>query len=298
MWRIAIWISTGLFFWGCRQPPPWLKEAPTIGIRIQDDLGRTLYLPKPPQRVALAAPEALPLWEKANLLDRLVGACYGSGDNLRLFYLLCDDSLALTEALYKAQADWVWVSRRNQIASFPEEKIFVYNPTSPAQWVRHLRLLGQVYNHLALIRLADSLSAYLSLLNQKLQEARRFRVLVLTQGEPFHILTQEHPFVAYIQQVGGYVPYTADSLQPSGLLSKDTLLAFPPEVILVPEKATDLLNDFLRVYPEMYASPAIQYQRIFAFPSALVINPHAEPFKTLYLLLRILHPEVAGQDTV
>ncbi|MCX8111721.1 MAG: hypothetical protein N3E49_00765 [Bacteroidia bacterium] len=282
-----------LLLGGCKMVPSWLSEAPLIGIQVTDDKGRKLYLPTAPKRVALATPEAFPLWEKAGLAERVVAGCYGTGENTRIFFLRCDDSLSLTEALYRAQIDWVWVTHLSQISTFPESKVYVYHPTSPEAWLRHFRLLGEVYDSKAILHIADSLMQVLQFHKNQIQDARRFRVAVLSPELPGGVLTQSHPLVPLIEQAGGTVIYKAADNRPVALLPPDSLIQALPEVIILPENAQEAVNDLIRICPEVYNSPAVQYKRIFTVPEAMIRIPYADPLQTLYTLLYILHPEIA-----
>lgn len=293
MWRLVGLIGAVVVM-GCRSSPSWLKEAPLIGIRVKDDLGREIYLSQAPRRVAIAVPEALPLWEKSGLLDRVVAACYGSGENPRIYYLLCDDSLSLGEALYRAQVEWVWISRPTQVAAYSKAKTYVYQPTSPEAWLRHLRLLGEVYDNRLVMEVADSLAKVLQTYDQQLKEARRFRVMVLSEREGGEIYTRSHPLSSLIERAGGSMPYTDSAGRAVAAIPPESIAKALPEIILVPEGAAARVDDLLRICPDLYSSPAIQYKRIFSVPRELLQQPYANPLQTLYTFLRVLHPEIAG----
>lgn len=291
--RYHWWAWGVILLAGCRSAPSWLAEAPLIGVQIQDDAGRRLYLPAAPKRVALAVPYAFPLWEKAGLKERIVAACYGSGEETRVFYLLCDDSLALGDALARAQADWVWVAHPAQVAGYPEAKVYVYHPTTPEGWLTHLRRLGEIYDNQRLISLADSFLALLRQYDEHLKDTRRLRVAVLLKDAPAAVLTKQHPLSTLIERAGGSVPYTSPAKVPYAVVPAESLAAALPEVILVPEGAQDAINAFLQQYPDIYSSPAIQYKRIFSVPAEMLAQPYADPLNTLYTLLYVLHPEIA-----
>lgn len=282
---------------GCHSVPAWLSEAPLIGMQVRDDAGRQIYLPAAPERVALAVSEAYPLWEKAGLNDHIIAACYGTGENPRVFFLLCDDSLSLSEALYRSGADWVWVANPAQVVAFPGAKVYVYRPDSPEAWLRHLRLLGEVYDRQALIEVADSFAQVLRLYEERLREARRLRVLPIAPEGEGRLCTRYHPLAALIERAGGTLPYGSVERHPLAVLPAETLAVAPPEVILVPEGGQELINQVLNLYPELYNSPAVQYKRIFSLPMGLFRQPYMDPLQTLYTLLYVLHPEVVKADT-
>lgn len=262
-------------------------------MHLQDDAGRRLYLPTAPKRVALAVPHALPLWEKAGLMERIVAACYGSREEPKVFYLLCDDSLSLGEALTRAQVDWVWVAHPAQVAGYPEAKLYVYRPTSPEGWLAHLRKLGEIYDNQRLITIADSFLTLLRRYDEQLKDTRRLRVVALLKDVPAAVLTKQHPLSVLIERAGGSLPYISSDGAPYAVLPAESLAAAPPEVILVPEGAPDAINAFLQQYPDIYSSPAIQYKRIFSVPREMYDQPNADPLNTLYTLLYVLHPEIA-----
>jgi ABC-type Fe3+-hydroxamate transport system substrate-binding protein len=256
-------------------------------MRVRDDKGQEHYLKAPPQRVALCTGEALLLWEKAGLFSMVQAACVGEGDNARFFYLPCEDSLLLLEVLYRLRPDWVWFSEKNLLTAqaFPA---YVFAPKSTAEWLRNLRQLGALYDNPPLIRVADSLQALVTSLQKKLQEARRLRVAVIALGSPFQLVTTRHPLATLIQEAGGSVLY-CDSLPPL-----DTLRANPPDVLLIPEGSTELLNDFLTHYPEGYTFPALQYKRLFSIERWMIERPFADAPTAFFSLVRILHPELTG----
>ncbi|MEN3040567.1 MAG: hypothetical protein ABDH66_03380 [Bacteroidia bacterium] len=277
----------------CRRVPTWWEAAPLIGTQVQDDLKRKLYLPQAPQRVAIATSEALPLWRSSKLDQYIVAGCYGDGEDTRVFYLSCEDSIALSDALYKAKVEWVWTSRLEKVGTFPESKVYVFRPQSMEEWLRHLRVLGEVYGMHAFGQVADSLMGVLQGYEAKLVDARRLRVLILSPEGAGEILSRYHPIASIVARAGGIIPYGADSNRPMGQVPLDSLLAAPPEVIFVPEGNTELVNAFLRQYPEAYAMPAIQYKRIFSIPLRMLAQPYAEPFQAFHIFLQALHPEVA-----
>lgn len=290
VWDKLFLFGLGLLWLGCTRAPEWLPEAPLIGMRVRDDSGREEYLKTPPQRVALCTGEALPLWEKAGLFSRVQAACVGEGDNTRFFYLPCDDSLSLLEALYRLRPDWVWVSEKNLLTAqaFP---VYVFAPKSTAEWLRTLRQLGAVYDTPQLVHIADSLQALVTSLQKKIQEARRLRVAVIAPGSPFQLVTARHPLTTLIQEAGGSVVYR-DSLP-----ILDTLRANPPDVLLIPEGSTELLNDFLTYYPEGYTFPALQYKRLFSIERWMIERPFADAPTAFFSLVQILHPELIRSAT-
>lgn len=287
----ALWLG------GCRSVPEWLRDAPLIGIQIRDDDGRQLYLPTAPKRVAIAVPEAYPLWEKAGLSEYIVAACYGSGENPRVFFLLCEDSIALSEALYRSSAEWVWVSNPAQVAGLSGVKVYVYHPDSPEAWLRHLRLLGEVYDRQALIQVADSFARILHQYAELLRQTRRLRVMAIPPEGEGRLCTRYHPLARLIERAGGVLPYGSGDRQPATVLPRESIAVALPEVILLPEGGQELINHTLNLYPELYNSPAIQYKRIFSLPAEVFRQPYTEPLQTLYTLLYVLHPEVVRADT-
>lgn len=265
----------------CQRAPSWLAEAPLIGARVQDDAGRQTYLVRAPARVALATPYALPLWEEAGLLDKVVAACVGAGEGARVFFLPCEDSLALTEAVFKARTEWVWVSHPQALAQGLSTPVYVFAPKRIEDWLRHLRLLGQVYDRPSLVRLADSLEGGVQNLSAQARQARQLKVIALTAGEPFRALDSNHPLATLIREAGGK------------LVSLDSISASPPDVIVVPAQAPTLVNDLLAFRPELYESPAIRYRRLYSVEPWLLEAPFSRPVRGFYTLLQILHPELA-----
>ena len=277
---------------GCQRAPAWLAEAPLVGVRIRDDAGRELYLKRPPARVALAAPEAVALWQQGGLFAQVVAACAGSGENTRIFYLPCDDSVALADAVFRAQADWVWVSRENSLDRSLSLPSYTFAPKSTLQWLNHLRTLAEVYDLPPLRVYADSVAAVVKARSAEAQQSRRLRVLVVVEGQPIAFLTQDHPLATLVREAGGEIPYAkADA---AGLIPADTLRHNPPEVLLVSAEAPQLVNDFLTLYPEAYSFPAVRYRRIFSVERWMVQMPFAEPVRAFSTLLGILHPEIGG----
>lgn len=265
---------------GCQRAPAWLEEAPLIGLRVQDDAGGQVYLVRPPERVALATPEAVRLWQEAGLFSRVVAACEGAGESARLFFLRCDDSVALWDALYKSRPTWVWVASPQALppeAGFP---LYVFRPQSPADWLKHLRTLGQVYDQPVLLELADSLEKDLRQATQKAKALRRLRVAVLLPGEPLRFLSPGEPLASLLEEAGGH------------LIPAESLATTLPEVILLPAGQPELVNDFLRLYPDAYSSPALRYKRLFSVEREVLEHPLSQPVQAFYTLLRILHPEV------
>lgn len=290
MWGCRL--SFVLLIIGCQRAPSWLAEAPLVGVRVRDDAGRELYLKKPPTRVALAAPEAVALWQQSGLFTQVVAACAGSGESTRFFYLPCEDSVALADAVFRAQADWVWVPREGALEQSVSLPAYVFAPKSTLAWLEHLRTLGQVYDVPQLLQYVDSVAAAFRTRSAEAQQSRRLRVLVLVAGEPVAFLTKDHPLASIVQEAGGIIPYAAPKAI-SGL-SPDTLRQSPPDVLLVSAEDPQLLNDFLTLYPDAYTFPAIRYRRVFAVERWMVQMPFAEPVRAFSTLLGILHPEASG----
>jgi len=266
---------------GCHRAPAWLEEAPLIGARVRDDAGREVYLVRPPQRVALATPDAVPLWQEAGLFSRVIAACEGVGEATRLFFLPCDDSLALEEALYKSHPTWVWVASPGALPPTTAFPLYVFQPKGPADWLRHVRTLGQVYDEPLLTHLADSLEREYRQALQKVQALRRLKVVVLLPGEPLRFPSPSDPLSTLIEEAGGQ------------LIPVESLATTLPEVVILPADQPELVNDWLRLYPDAYLSPALRYKRLFSIERPVLERPLAQPVRTFYTLLRILHPEVS-----
>jgi len=275
------WVGVWVLLVGCHRAPAWLEEAPLIGVRVRDDAGREVYLVRPPQRVALATPDAVLLWQEAGLFSRVIAACQGAGEAARLFFLPCDDSLALAEALYKSHPAWVWVASTAAIPPTTAFPLYVFRPKGPVDWLRHLRTLGQVYDEPLLTHLADSLERDYRQTLQKVQALRRLRVVVLLPGEPLRFLSPTDPLSTLIEEAGGQ------------LIPAESLATTLPEVVLLPADQPELVNDWLRLYPDAYNSPALRYKRLFSVERAVLERPLTQPIRAFYTLLRILHPEVS-----
>ncbi|MCX7607413.1 MAG: hypothetical protein N2170_09180 [Bacteroidia bacterium] len=280
----------------CQRPPNWLDEAPLIGMRVKDDAGRILYLKRPPTRVALCTPEAIGLWSKAGLFSYVVAACAGMGEESRLFYLPCMDSLALPDALFRSKAEWIWTSH----PSFLQREhpfahtSYVFSPRSTKDWLTHLGMLGKVYDIPSISLLADSLLHSIELLSVSARKGRRFRVLVLCPADPVAFLTHHHPLASLIDEAGGSIPYTGSL--PIQTFPAETLLHSPPDILLVPEGASELLNDLLTQYPDAYTFPAVQYKRIFSIEKWMIEAPFTDPVRGFYTLLQIIHPEIGNSS--
>lgn len=286
-------VSWLLLLVGCQRAPAWLAEAPLVGVRVRDDAGRELYLKRPPTRVALAAPEAVALWQQSGLFLQVIAACASSGENARLFYLPCEDSVALAEAVFRAQADWIWIPREGALERSINLPAYVFAPDSTLGWLAHLRTLAEVYDTPQLKQYADSLASVFQARSAQARQSRQLRVLVLVPGEPVAFLTQSHPIARIVQEAGGIIPYTGTGAFTGAFLA-DTLRQTPPDVLLVSAEDPQLVNDLLTLYPEAYGFPAIRYRRIFAVERWMLQMPFAEPMRAFSTLLGILHPEVSG----
>ncbi len=275
------WLGVWVLLAGCHRAPAWLEEAPLIGLRVRDDAGREVYLVRPPERVALAVPEAVRLWQEAGLFGRVVAACEGAGEAERVFFLRCDDSLALGDALYRSRPAWVWVASPQALPPSTAFPLYAFRPQGPAEWLKHLRTLGQVYDQPVLLKLADSLEKDLNQAIQKTQTLRRLKVGVLLPGEPLRFPSLAEPLASLIEKAGGQ------------LIPAESLATTLPEVLLLPAGQPELVNDFLRLYPDAYSSPALRYKRLFSVERQVLENPLSQPIQAFYTLLRILHPEVS-----
>ncbi|MCS7188313.1 MAG: hypothetical protein RMJ66_00540 [Bacteroidia bacterium] len=281
---------------GCKPAPGWLAEAPLIGTRLRDDAGNELYLRTPPSRVALCTPEAIGLWQSAGLFSYVKAACVGEGDDPRIFYLPCGDSIALSDALFRNRVEWAWVPSPQAVESFSPDLLYVFAPRTLASWLRHMKNLAKVYDQPLIKHTADSLERIAQQKSLLAKESRVFKVAILTLGEPLALLSQRHPLATLVQETGGSIPYKAEAEY--FLPHPETLYHALPDIILVPENSTELLNDFLRQYPDAYTSPAIRYKRVFSIPPWFIQRPFSNPVQVFFTLLQIIHPELVGNSAM
>ncbi|MGQ9864182.1 MAG: ABC transporter substrate-binding protein [Bacteroidia bacterium] len=280
-----MWVS-------CSKAPSWLAEAPTLGAYFENIDGRKVYIPFPPQRVALLSEKAHTLWRRAGL-DTYVYGCAGMGSPEK-YFLPCDAYYPerIYDALMSLRPQWVWADTNVTLPDSLPFPTLIWEPKNVQSWIQMLGDLGALYDHRPAIHLADSLRRKWQTWSERVKKEYVYQVLIAYRLQPLICAGGSNPLSDLIQAAGGKNPY--DTVPQFYFYPPIDSLSTNVEFLLIPASQAGAYNTFLAENPNLLATKFVQYKRVFAVADSILMAPMRDPMHTYEVLLRILHPEVVS----
>lgn len=285
--------------WAC-SPDHTATPGPPARV-VQDDLGRTVWLTRHPQRLISLAPSVTEMLFALGVGDRVVGVTSYCDypPEARSRTTIGDTLHPSLERILALRADLVIASRASQLESFARRlgefgvPLYVVETRALSDVPRSLRRLGLVLGHAQSGEsVARRLQQQMSQIQQQVQGKDKPKVLLVIQREPLMVPGTKSYLADLVRQAGGTL-IGPDEAREGVIYSLESVIAQRPQIIIVPgegEQKTQRLPQYH--WPKLAQTPAMQAQQVYAVDADLIMRPGPRLVEGLSELARIFHPEV------
>lgn len=261
---------------------------------VTDDLGRKVKIPAKIERAVSLAP---------NLTENIFAV--GAGDKLIGVTTYCDypaeaqkiskigDTLNPNlETIIALKPQIVFVSTASQMQAFSERlerqniALFITNPQDIDGVYRSLYQIGDVMNEKERANsVVDELKKRVADVEARTANSAKPKVFVQIAREPLFTIGKLSFITDLINRAGG-ISVTADINEAYPKFSKETALAYQPDVVVLSESDDNLTaNDVFK------DSPAVKNDKVFKIKADLLSRPGPRIVEGLEQIAKALHPE-------
>ncbi len=262
--------------------------------QIADDLGRQIELPQHVTRAISLAPSITEMIFAAGAGDRLVGVttyCNFPPETASI-EKVGDTLNPNVERIIALKPDVVFVSTASQLEAFTqtlaEQKIavFVSNAVSLDGAVAGIRKFGEIFETSAkATATATEMERRSNALNDRLKDRAKVRVFVQISKEPLFTIGKTSFLTETIEHAGG-ISVTKDVESAYPKLSKETALAFNPEVIILSDSEDN------REPNEVFKnSSAVKSGRVYKINADIISRPGPRLVDAIEEIAGFLHGE-------
>jgi iron complex transport system substrate-binding protein len=265
-----------------------------------DEVGRTIEINRPPQRIVSVAPNVTEILFALGLEDRLVGVsiyCQYPPEALKKEKIggYMNPSLEKIVALHP---DLVIGIAEGELRTFVDKldslkvPVYITNPRDALEVLTSIRKIGEVtFAHEAASRIVRSMEERIRRVQDKVQGLPRPRVLHILDFNPL-ISAGKGTFVDDLIRLAGgrNVAETATGKYPH--FSMEEVLVQDPEVILLASmKSQDPLVKQKRWWERWKTISAVKQGRIYVLDSDLIHRPSPRMVDGLEQVAKVIHPE-------
>ncbi len=272
----------------------------TLGETYTDDLGRSIQIERPPQRIVSLAPGITEILFSLGLGDRVVGVTNycdyppaavtkqrvgGLNPNFEVILTLRPDLVVGTAGLYQEE----------NILKFKRFGIpfFIFDPTSLAKIFDMILVLGTMngVEQAAKVEVRQ-LQERLDLLRQKIASFPRPRLLYVVDKEPL-ISVGKGSFLNDLIRDAGGISITQGLENAYPLVSIEYVIQQDPQVIILAMDADQVVTDQeKRYWSRWLALSAVREGRIYKVRRDLLNRPGPRVLDGLEELAGLLHPSL------
>lgn len=259
----------------------YAQERHKENISLIDDLGVTVNIASPPNRVISLAPNITEMIYQLNVEDRLIGNtkfCYYPeaakeitkvGDMLTFNY----------EKIVELNPDLIFITvEGNQKTAYKKLmdlgfKIFVSNPRDYEGIKKTFTDLGNIFGKqkLAKNKIAkwDSTYNYIQTESQKLKPQT---VMILVELSPIMIAGKNTFINGYIKTCN-MKNFAEDVDMNYPVFSREVVLERDPDIIVYPSSGTETISTLTETYPEWKELSAVKNNKVFFVDRDLYFRP-------------------------
>lgn len=280
---------------------PKPQDATNVGPKraFKDELGRTLAVKHPPQRIVSLAPSVTETLFALGLENQIIAvtsycdypAAAGQKEKI-------GDTLHLNlERIIALRPDLVVISTASQLEVLTRRldelaiPVYVSNPRTVREVVASLLSLGEVTGTTERARtVASEMERRIDDVQRRLQGLARPKLLYVLQTSPL-ITTGGKTFINDLIVLSGASSISSTETADYPQFSRETVAARAPDVIIAPvSHGTELVTEhsIVRDFP---TTPAVINRRILRIDPNLVDRPGPRIVDGLEQLARGLHPE-------
>ncbi|HEY8559291.1 MAG TPA: cobalamin-binding protein [Pyrinomonadaceae bacterium] len=243
---------------------------------LADDLGRKIKIPERVERVVSLAPSLTENIFAVGAGDRLVGVtefCNYPEEAARI-QKVGDTLNPNIETIIALKPQIVFVSTASQLEAFMKTleaqgiTVFVTNPKDLNGVLANLQQLGEIFGTRERTGvLLNELMGRILAVDEQTRDRAKAKTFVQISKEPLFTIGKESFLTEIIDRAGG-VSVTKDVPTAYPKISKETALAFDPDVIILSESPDNLEpNDVFK------KSPAVKNKRVFKINADLLSRP-------------------------
>lgn len=280
-------------FAGCRVPTHTDVLTTDSETRlVTDDLGRTLTIPAHMTRVVSLAPNLTESIFAVGAGDRLVGVTTFCDypEQARSIAKVGDTLSPNMETIVALKPDIVFVSTASQIETFMKTletngiAVYVMGPDSLDKVFKNLIQLGEIFEkEESAQNLVAELRGRTEAVKQANNKAEPMRVFVQISKEPLFTIGKRSFLTEVVESAGGR-SVTSDIETAYPKLSKETALAYLPEVIILSESPDNEAPN--QVFKN---SPAVKNGRVYKINADIISRPGPRLVDALEQIARDLH---------
>lgn len=294
--RFHLLLVLGLLSACQHRPEPGNKA-----LTVTDDLGRTIQLPRVPERVVTLAPSLTEIVFAAGAGHKLVGVTTADDYPPAIDTLARFSALPVNfEAIVALQPELVLatdqVNNPRDAATFEalDLPVYFFSYTSLNDVLEAILTTGKLLGtETAARHTVDLLRGRLTQLAAAVDTLRyRPTVLVLISDETLYAFGRGSYVHDLVARAGGQ-SLTASLPNPAPVLSDELVLQLQPEVIVVTAGADYDAARLLQRHPSWDLLPAVRTHRICGLEPSLILRPGPRLVSGLEALLACLHPDLA-----
>jgi iron complex transport system substrate-binding protein len=265
-------------------------------VTVTDDLGRSLEVPRHPQRVLGLAPSATEMLFAVADEGQIVGRSQACNYPARALAKPVVNTYPLDyEQLVLLQPDLVvtleGMTSAESAARLAALGIPVYfqRLEKVEDILAGLTDLGRLLNRPRRARqLTDSLRAVLRDLRQPAPAGPRPRVLAITGTDPIYVYGRNTLFTDKLRWIGADNALTEDFAQPYPALTREYILKLNPDII-IGGTFEKMEETFFNHYPELRQVKAYREKKIFAVDQDLMTRPGPRVGASIRALNDLVH---------
>ncbi|MBI3604029.1 MAG: cobalamin-binding protein [Nitrospirae bacterium] len=268
-----------------------------------DDLGRKLYLAKPPVRVVSLAPSMTEILYSLGLDEKIVGVTdfcdyppqAGAKPKIGYSHPNLESIVALRPDLVLAPNTFL---RADILAKLEQLKIptFILDAKTIEDIPSHIQIIGRMMDRAqAGDRVATEIRERIGAIRAKVQVLPPLRVLYVLNSQPL-ITVGPGSFIHQMIELAGGVNVAGRAQAPYPRLSLEEVLREDPELLIFPVGKSEAVSESEQQQWQRWTTmSAVRQQRFHHVQSDLLNRPGPRIVQGLEALARIIHPEAFDQ---
>ena len=276
-----------------------IQESSTVS-SVDDDLGRTIWLPPAPQRLVSLAPNVTELIYAAGGQSKLVGVTTADDYPPETLALPRISALPVDfEAILALDPDLVLASEQvnspNDAATLAavDIPVFFVSITQIDDLFRVIRRLGSLLGTEQTANMyADSLSNRLQLLRLQTQQFKHQPLTLFLISDLTLYSFGRGSYIHELIEVAGGRSATSNLTTRAPVLTDEFVLARQPEVIVGSFGADFDPDDLLVHHPAWDALDAVATKQVYTVDAGYFLRPGPRLIDGAWQLARKLHPEI------
>ncbi|MDH3503017.1 MAG: cobalamin-binding protein [Nitrospirota bacterium] len=269
-----------------------------------DDLGRKLYLAKPPQRIVSLAPSITEILFAIGLNEEIVGVtefCDFPPEALtkpKVGYATpnLEMIVVLQPQLVLAPRSFLRVDLLNKLEQL-KIPTFIFDPHTVEDIFAHIQLLGRMVGRPQEANAQAALMRkQLASLSSRLKDLPRPTLLYILNSEPL-ITVGPGSFIHRLIELAGGRNAAEEAAAPYPRLTMEEVLRQNPDILLFPVgRQEGIPQEEQDSWRRWITLSAVQHDKLFHVDSDLLNRPGPRIIEGLKQLVKILHPEVVLDD--